>query len=278
MAKQTLFGGRAQRAAEKQRLQDLFDLLVSEATSWAIFELDARGRVANWNSGAQRLTGYAAEEIVGHDFSLLFSARDLENGKPAVELKQAVAQGRSEAEGCTVRKDGSIFWTRAALMALRDPNGALYGFARVLQDLTRPKAEEAALQLCLEIWDNLPEGLLVFCPEEEPGGRSLRILAANTAVERMVRKGGPSLEELSGARWSDVSHAFPLLADLDITSIIWSVIASGEAKNAGQIRWQEERLPENVLALKAFPLSRRCAGLLFENFTGPGAASAPRRR
>src|SRR6185295_12949327 len=94
------------------------------------------GRVASWNAGAQRIKGYAPEEIIGRHFSRFYPPEDVAAGKPDRELEIAAAQGRLEDEGWRVRKDGSRFWANVIITALRGPDGALRGFAKVTRDLT----------------------------------------------------------------------------------------------------------------------------------------------
>jgi PAS domain S-box-containing protein len=100
-----------------------FQLLVESITDYAIYMLDPEGFIASWNSGAQRLKGYDRLEIVGQHFSRFFTPEDQASGLPARALAEAKAQGRFEAEGWRVRKDGSRFWANAVL----DPIGTRPG-------------------------------------------------------------------------------------------------------------------------------------------------------
>src|SRR3989440_3805231 len=125
---------KALRASEER-----FRLLVSEVTDYAILMLDAEGRVASWNAGAERIKGYQAQEIVGQHFSRFYPTEDVERGKPAYELKVATELGRCEDEGWRVRKDGSRFWANVVITALRDGTGRLRGFAKVTRDSTEHK-------------------------------------------------------------------------------------------------------------------------------------------
>ncbi|KIG07559.1 PAS domain-containing sensor histidine kinase [Caballeronia concitans] len=113
-----------------------FRLLVETVEDYAIFLLDARGHVATWNNGAQRIKGYDACEIVGRHFSVFYPREDVETGKPQHELDAAARAGRIEDEGWRVRKDGTRFWANVVVTALHDANGKLIGFAKVTRDLT----------------------------------------------------------------------------------------------------------------------------------------------
>ncbi len=135
------------RAQEALRLsEERFRLLVEGVKDYAIFMLDPEGRVASWNSGAERLKGYRAEEIVGQHFSRFYTSDDIESRKPEKELRAAAAHGQYEDEGWRVRKDGSQYWASVAITALKDEGGRLRGFSKVTRDFTeRKRAEEALL-------------------------------------------------------------------------------------------------------------------------------------
>jgi PAS domain S-box-containing protein len=119
--------------------EERFRLLVSEVADYAILMLDPEGHIVSWNTGAERIKGYRSEEIIGQHFSRFYPAEDLEQGKPAYELKVAVERGRFEDEGPRVRKDGSQFWANVVITALRDGTGRLCGFAKVTRDITEHK-------------------------------------------------------------------------------------------------------------------------------------------
>jgi PAS domain S-box-containing protein len=124
-----------------------FRLLLHGVRDYAIFMLDTTGHITTWNTGAQRIKGYTNEEIIGKHFSIFYTAEDLEDGKPARELEIATRTGVYEEEGWRVRKDGTRFWANVVITALRKPDGALAGFAKVTRDLTeRRAAQERAIQ------------------------------------------------------------------------------------------------------------------------------------
>jgi PAS domain S-box-containing protein len=137
------------RAEESLRAsEERFRLLVESVKDYAIFMLDPRGRVATWNIGAERIKGYAADEIIGKHFSQFYPSSDIRAGKCEMELEVAAHEGRFEDEGWRLRKDGTRFWANVVITALRDATGALVGFAKVTRDLTeRRAAEEQRLRL-----------------------------------------------------------------------------------------------------------------------------------
>jgi PAS domain S-box-containing protein len=126
--------------------QERFELLVDGVVDYAIYLLDPDGRVSTWNSGAQRLKGYTASEIIGQHFSVFYPQEALERGWPAHELGVATASGRFEDEGWRIRKDGTRFWANVVVTALRGPGGELRGFAKVTRDLTERREAHAALE------------------------------------------------------------------------------------------------------------------------------------
>jgi PAS domain S-box-containing protein len=121
-----------------------FRLMVESVTDCAIVMLDSGGGVVSWNSGAERIKGYRADEIVGQHFSRFYPARDIEGGVPRKHL-DAAAQGRVESEGWRVRKDGSQFWANVVLTPIRDPAGNARGFAKLTRDLTERRLVEETL-------------------------------------------------------------------------------------------------------------------------------------
>ena len=130
-----------------------FRALVESIVDYAIFMLDAEGRVTSWNTGAERLKGYREDEIVGQHFSRFYPLDAIEQGIPQQELETAAAKGRFEDEGWRLRKDGSFFWANVIITPVRDSGGHLLGFAKVTRDLTerrlttqRLEASEARLQ------------------------------------------------------------------------------------------------------------------------------------
>jgi PAS domain S-box-containing protein len=123
-------------------------LMIASVSDYAIFMLDPGGRLASWNPGAERITGYREEEVLGAHFSRFFTPEDVALGKPAEELLVATSQGRFEEEGWRVRKDGSRFWANAVISPMRDVAGEIVGFVKTTRDLTQSRQmEEERLRL-----------------------------------------------------------------------------------------------------------------------------------
>jgi PAS domain S-box-containing protein len=123
-----------------------FQMLVSAVTDYAIYMLDPDGRIATWNAGAERFKGYKAGEIIGQHFSRFFTDEDREADLPGRALRIAAREGRFEAEGVRVRKDGTRFWAHVVLDPIRDEDGVLVGYAKITRDITERKEAEQALR------------------------------------------------------------------------------------------------------------------------------------
>jgi PAS domain S-box-containing protein len=113
-----------------------FRMLVHGVTDYAIFMLSPEGLVTNWNAGARRIKGYTAEEIIGSYFSRFYLPEDAASGLPQRGLSIAARDGRFEAEGWRVRKDGTRFWAHVVIDAIREDDGTLAGFAKITRDIT----------------------------------------------------------------------------------------------------------------------------------------------
>jgi PAS domain S-box-containing protein len=112
------------------------DRIPSWVQDYALYLLDIDGRIAAWYSGAARIYGYPADEAVGQHVSLLYPGEDTLRVKLKEGLKRAAAEGHVGIEGWQARRGGSRFWANAITMALKDENGELQGFARVVRDFS----------------------------------------------------------------------------------------------------------------------------------------------
>ncbi|CAN5388370.1 hypothetical protein BH10PSE6_BH10PSE6_07370 [soil metagenome] len=137
-------------AEERAHAEGRFQHLVEGVTDYALYMLDPQGIVSNWNTGAERIKGYLASEIVGSHFENFYTPSDRAAGKPKRALETAVREGKFEAEGFRVRKDGSNFWASVVINPIRDRTGALIGFAKITRDITERRAAQLALQRAQE--------------------------------------------------------------------------------------------------------------------------------
>ena len=138
---------------------DRYRILIEGITDYAIYMLDPTGRIASWNPGAERFKGYRPDEIIGAHFSKFYTPEDNEAGVPARALEQARSEGKLEAEGWRVRKDGSRFWAFVVIDTIRDPSGNVIGFAKVTRDLTERRAAEEQLRQSNEQFRLLVQGV-----------------------------------------------------------------------------------------------------------------------
>lgn len=133
-----------ERRSAVERLTRLLD----GAQEHAILMLDHRGHVLTWSRSAERLKRYAEEDVVGRPFAVFFTAEDRAAGVPDAILAAAAADGRAVTEGVRVRGDGSRFWARGVLTAVRDDAGRLEGFVKVTQDVSdEHEASERVVEL-----------------------------------------------------------------------------------------------------------------------------------
>jgi PAS domain S-box-containing protein len=138
-------------AQEALRLsEERFSLLVGSVSDYAIYMLDPTGIVSSWNLGAERFKGYKSDEIIGQHFSRFYTDEDRATDLPGRALATAAQEGRFEAEGWRVRKDGTRFWAHVVLDSIRDDDGTLLGFAKITRDLTERKASQRALEQARE--------------------------------------------------------------------------------------------------------------------------------
>jgi len=150
----------AQQSSHERGSEDRrFQLLVNAITDYAIYMLDPKGTVTSWNSGAQRLKAYTAQEILGHHFSAFYTPEDQAAGIPALALETAAHKGRYEADGWRVRKDGKQFFANVLIEPIYDEQGHLIGFAKVTRDITERKRSQEALRRSEEQFSLLVQGV-----------------------------------------------------------------------------------------------------------------------
>ncbi len=132
-----------ERSSARQALEQ-FRILVEGVTDYALFLLDPSGRVATWNSGAQRIKGYRAEDIIGEHFSRFYN--DEEKAEADRSLSKALKEGRFEIEGQRVRKDGTKFWAHVIIDPIFNETGSLRGYAKITRDITEMRKAQEELQ------------------------------------------------------------------------------------------------------------------------------------
>gem|GEM_PF-861567 len=135
------------RAADELRaVQERFRMLVEAVRDYAIVALDPEGYVVSWNTGAERIAGYAAEEILGRHVSVFYPSEEVEAGKVRQAQEETLREGRCETEGWRLRGDGSRYWANTVFTRLLDQEGRPAGFAAITRDLTDRREAEKALR------------------------------------------------------------------------------------------------------------------------------------
>jgi PAS domain S-box-containing protein len=177
------------------RSEERFRLLVEGVRDYSIIMLDPNGLVVSWNAGAERITGYKSEEIVGESFSRFHTDEDIRRGDPERELETAATEGRKEEEGCRVRKDGSRYWASVVITALRDEVGNLRGFSKVMQDISERRRVEEAIRESEErhraVVEQTAEGIFLADTNTK------RILDSNAAFQDLLGYTSEELHEMT---------------------------------------------------------------------------------
>ena len=133
------FGKITRDVTDRREAELRYRILVEGVTDYAIYSLDPKGNITSWNSGAQRIKGYSADEVIGQHFSKFYVPEDAAAGLPQKVLGTAEATGHYEGEGWRVRKDGSRFWSSVVVTPLYDEEGTLVGFSKITRDVTDRK-------------------------------------------------------------------------------------------------------------------------------------------
>ncbi|SFH02561.1 PAS domain S-box-containing protein [Halopelagius inordinatus] len=192
------------RTADARReTEEQFRSLADAVEEYAIFRLDAEGRVASWNEGAERIKGYDEAEIVGEHISAFYTDDDREAGAPERNLERARTEGSIEDEGWRVRRDGSRFWANVTLTAIRDDDGTHRGYLKVTRDMTDQHRRELELESELQrLFSRISDAF--YAVDDE-----YRFTHVNERAEELLQQ---SEEELLGKRLWDV---FPSAGEID---------------------------------------------------------------
>jgi PAS domain S-box-containing protein len=195
----------ARRLAQQQleQSEERFRRLVNAVIDYAIFQLDREGNVTSWNPGAERIKGYAASDIIGQHFSRFYTPEDREAGIPAKALETAAKEGKYEAEGWRLRKDGTRFCAFVVIDPIRAESGELIGFAKVTRDVTervvaqrtlKETQEQLAVSQKMDAVGQLSGGiahdfnnlLMIVIGNLETAQKNARQLAGATNLQRVL--------------------------------------------------------------------------------------------
>ena len=239
-----------ERHAAEERLrasEEQFRMLVERVEEYAIYLLGPTGLVETWNSGAEKIKQYTAQEIIGKSFACFYTSEDMAAGKPQHNLQEAARLGRTREQGLRVRKDGTSFEADVVITALRDNSGELRGFSKVTRDITdqvRRRALEAEKMAAERSSKAKDEFLAVLSHELRtpltPALAAASFLAENVA--EMPREFAPELDVIR----RNVQLEARLIDDLlDLTRI-----------SAGKIALHPERIDAHAVAREAIRIAQ----------------------
>lgn len=196
--------------------EEKFRRLVEAVKDYAIIILDPAGFITTWNLGAQRITGYSNDEVIGKHISILYTEKDVADLTADKELKIATETGHFEMDLQRKRKDGSIYWASIVIAPLYDQEGKMTGFSKITRDITQFIESEKRMKHLNEelenrvmlrtqtlemrekqlrtITDALPVLIAEFDHEE-------RLLFANEAFCNWFQQ---NADEISGKKFCDI--------------------------------------------------------------------------
>jgi PAS domain S-box-containing protein len=195
-----------------------FQLLIEAVIDYGIFILDPEGYIVSWNTGAEKIKGWRADEIIGQHFSIFYPDEAKARGWPQEELRRAARDGRIEDEGWRLRKDGRRFWANVTITAVHDDSGQIAGYAKVTRDMTERRAHEEQLRASEERFRLLVEGVrdyAIFMLDPDgtvrswnAGAQAIKGYEAREIIGRPMdtfyppedQKGGKPARELAEAR------------------------------------------------------------------------------
>lgn len=168
---------RKKAAEQLKKIENNFELLVKGVKDYGIIFIDKNGLVASWNSGAEKIKGYTATDIIGKHFDIFYTEKDKLNGIPENNLQLALQYGHYEAEGWRIRKDGSTFYANIIITALYEDE-KFYGFAKVIKDITELNAAQQHIRFLATIADNIQDPVIT-------SDKSFKITQWSHAAEKL---------------------------------------------------------------------------------------------
>lgn len=225
-----------------RRSEEMFRLLVTTVTDYAIYMLDPEGRVASWNAGAQRIKGYSGQDILGHHYRLFYPDEERAAGRPERNLELALRDGSYAEEGWRVRRDGTTFWASVVITAVFDDDGRHRGFAKVTRDQSEVRTREEQRRRAIEQQANLlavtahelrtpaavVEGaaaMLLAGQIDDPGKRPQLLEAMASSAKRIQRLAGD-------LRAASDTHADALALQPERLSLRGALLAAADRARA----------------------------------------------
>jgi PAS domain S-box-containing protein len=250
------FGKITRDLTERRAAEQRYRQLVDSVHDYSIFSLDANGYVTSWNSGAQRIKQYTADEIIGQHFSKFYTREDAAAQMPQRVLQIARESGHYEGEGWRVRKDGTRFWSSIVVTPILDEDGRLIGFSKVTRDITDRKKLMDELQ-------RHTEELEVQVAERERTNAELEAFSYSVSHDlraplRAIEGFANALREDYGEKLDPAAHEYLqqiMAASTRMNRLVRDLLEYGRL---GRIE-----LPQHSIAIR--PLLHK---LIQENFSG----------
>jgi PAS domain S-box-containing protein len=223
--------------------------MIDNITEYGVFRLDPEGRVRTWHAGAERLTGYSADEILGRPVSVFSPEDEVRAGAPEVELGTAERDGRYATEGWRVRKDGSRFWASVAISPIRDRSGRMLGYVMIARDQTERRTQEQALMAMEKMLDAITDYEVIRVDPDgvvqswNPGAQRLKQYRGDEVIGRHVSmfytaedaRSGQADREMSAAQRAGRYETEGWRVRKDGTKFWASVIISPIRDDAGDL-------------------------------------------
>jgi len=250
------FGKITRDLTERRAAEQRYRMLVDSVQDYSIFSLDATGYVTSWNSGAQRIKQYAAEEIIGKHFSTFYTPQDVEAGMPERVLRTATETGHYEGEGWRVRKDGTRFWSSIVVTPILDEDARLVGFSKVTRDITDRKK-------LLEELQRHSEELELQVAERERTNAELEAFSYSVSHDlraplRAIEGFASALREDCGSKLDPAAHEYLqqiMNASTRMNRLVRDLLEYG-------------RLGRVELSMQSIRVSQLAEKLLRENYSG----------
>ena len=255
----------ARKEAEEalRQSEERLRFTIENVTDYAIFNLDAEGRVATWNEGCRRLLGYESAEILGLHFRAFYTEAERQAGIPDQGLETARATGRYEDEGWRIRKNGSRFWSDEILNVVQDASGGRTGFVKVARNLSQRRIaaeERRALEhettllternrMAQELHDTLAQGFTGIKLQLDVAQLALEATPTETAegLQHIQRAREIAQQSQAGARHSIRALRSPMLEQSTLPEALQQL--AGEVTDGPQVVFRVEGTPVPLSAL-----------------------------
>ncbi|HET6256027.1 MAG TPA: PAS domain S-box protein [Puia sp.] len=211
-----------------------FGMLIASIRDYAIVMVDPDGRIKSWNSGAQAIKGYTAEEVIGQPISLFYTPEELERNEPAYNLYMAERNGSFRSEGWRVRKNGTRFWGDILFTALYDANHRLQGFAKITRDMSEQKKANDVIRSQARLMEDISDAIITT----DPG---FRIVNWNKATEKLF---GYSLAE---AQDHDMGELLRNPQEQSLRQAIRELLGENGYWHGEVTYYTKKRIPLNVI-------------------------------